>query len=60
MKQTPTPTELQFNLGLVAPPRHAVPKDQHEAMIEALSQLLLEACGQEKGCARRVTGGSNE
>lgn len=60
MKQTPKPTVLQFNLDLVAPPRHAVPEDQHEALMEALSQLLLEACGHEKGCVKRVTGGSNE
>ncbi|MGB5774769.1 MAG: hypothetical protein WBP89_08885 [Sedimenticolaceae bacterium] len=60
MKQTPEPTVLQFNLDLAAPPRHAVPEDQHEALIEALSQLLLEACGHEEGCAKKAMGGSNE
>jgi hypothetical protein len=60
MKQTPKPTVLQFNLELVAPPPHAVPEDQHEALIEALSQLLLEACGHEEGGAKKATGGSNE
>lgn len=60
MKQTPKPTALQFNLELVVPRRHAVPEDQHEALIEALSQLLLEACGHEEGCPKQATGGSNE
>ena len=60
MKQTPKPTVLQFNLDLQAPPRHAVPEDQHEALIEALSQLLLEANGQEEACAKTATGGGDE
>lgn len=60
MKQTPKPTLLQFNLDLVAPPRHAVPEDQHEALIEALSTLLLEACRHEVGYEKQATGGRNE
>jgi hypothetical protein len=60
MKQTPEPTVLQFNLDLAAPSRHAIPEDQNEALIEALSQLLLEACGHPEGCAKKATGGRNE
>jgi hypothetical protein len=60
MKQTPRPATLQFNLDLHTSPRHEIPVDQHDALIEALSQLLLEADGQEEACAKTATGGSDE
>ena len=60
MKQTPIPPVLQFNLDLQASPQHEVPQDQHDALIEALSQLLLEAYGQEEACAKTAMGGSDE
>lgn len=60
MMQTPRSATLQFNLDLHTSPRHEIPADQHDALIEALSQLLLEADSQEEACAKAATGSGDE
>lgn len=60
MKRAPRVTGRQLGLFLESRVSHQPAEETHEALIEALAELLLEAYGEEADEAHKTAGGRNE
>jgi len=60
MKQPRSAPRNQLALLLEAEPRHQLEADTREALIAALVDLLLEACGAEEEIQSHTQGGHDE
>lgn len=60
MQQTPIKPNLQHRLDLEVEPQHELPEEILEPLTEALSNLLLEAYGQEQTDEPTIQGEVDE
>ena len=60
MKRTREAVTRQLGLVLERPQHHRLPEETHEALIQALADLLLEAYGDDRPNADRLRGGEDE
>jgi hypothetical protein len=60
MKRTRDAVTRQLGLALEGLQHHPLTEETHAALIQALSELLLEAHGNERSNAHRLQGGEDE
>ena len=60
MKRTRNAVTRQFGLALKRPQHHPLIEETHEALVQALAELLLEAYGDDLSNVHRLRGGEDE
>jgi hypothetical protein len=60
MKRTSDVVTRQLGLLLERPQHHPLTEETHEALIQALADLLLEAYGDDRSNAHQLRGGADE